>query len=53
MFQWPIKSQLARGRRPGVERKRGSQVPRSVVDAWIKEVKAQGICSIICLLDER
>jgi protein-tyrosine phosphatase len=53
MFQWPIKGKLARGRRPGVEGKRGSQVPKSVVDAWIKEAKAQGIRSIICLLDER
>ena len=53
MFQWSIKGKLARGRRPGVEGKRGSQVPKSVVDAWIKETKAHGIHSIICLLDER
>jgi rhodanese-related sulfurtransferase len=53
MFQWPIKRKLARGRRPGVERKRGSQVPKPVVDAWIKEAKEAGIRSIICLLDER
>jgi protein tyrosine/serine phosphatase len=50
---WPIKGQLARGRRPGVEGRRGSQVPKTVVDFWIKEAKAQGIRSIICLLDER
>jgi hypothetical protein len=53
MFQWPIKRRLARGRRPGVEGKRGSQVQKAVVDAWIKEAKVQGIRSIICLLDER
>ena len=53
MFQWPIKGKLVRGRRPGVEGKRGSQVPKSVVDAWIKEAKVRGIRSIICLLDER
>jgi len=53
MFQWPIKGKLARGRRPGVEGKRASQIPKSVVDAWIKEAKAQGIRSIVCLLDER
>jgi protein tyrosine phosphatase len=53
MFRWAIKGHLARGRRPGVERKRGSQVPKAVVDAWIKEAKAQGIRSIICLLDGR
>ena len=52
-MQWSIKGKLARGRRPGVEGKRGSQVPKSVVDAWIKEAKAQGIHSVICLLDER
>lgn len=48
-----IKGQLARGRRPGGEGKRGRQVPRSVVDDWIREAKAQAIRSIICLLDER
>jgi protein tyrosine phosphatase (PTP) superfamily phosphohydrolase (DUF442 family) len=53
MFQWPIKGQLARGRRPGVEGMRGRQVPKAVVDAWIKKAEAQGIRSIICLLDER
>lgn len=53
MFRWAIKGQLARGRRPGVERKRGSQVPKAVVDAWIKEAKDNGVRSIICLLDKR
>ncbi len=53
MFRWAIKAQLARGRRPGVERKRSSQVPKSAVDAWIKEAKEAGIRSVICLLDER
>jgi hypothetical protein len=54
MFRWTTEQQLARGRRPGIERKRGSQVPRSVVDAWIKEAKeTYGIRSVIVLLDER
>ncbi len=53
MFRWAIKGHLARGRRPGVEGKRNSQVPKSAVDAWIKEAKEAGICSIICLLDQR
>jgi hypothetical protein len=53
MFQWPIKGRLARGRRPGVEGKRGSLVQKRVVDAWIKEVKEMGIRSVICLLDKR
>jgi rhodanese-related sulfurtransferase len=53
MFRWAIRGQLARGRRPGVERKRGSRIPRAAVDAWIKEAKEAGIRSIVCLLDER
>jgi protein tyrosine phosphatase len=53
MFRWVIKQQLARGRRPGVERKRGSQIAKSVVDNWIKEAKEQGVRSVIVLLDER
>jgi len=54
MFQWAIKGNLARGRRPGVELMRGSQVPKQIVDSWIKEAKEDyGIRSIICLLDER
>jgi protein tyrosine/serine phosphatase len=52
-MQWSIRGQLACGRRPGVEGKRGGQVPKSVVDAWIKDAKKYGIRSIICLLDER
>jgi Protein-tyrosine phosphatase len=54
MFRWAIKGNLARGRRPGVELKRGSQVPKGIVDAWIKDAKEGfGIRSIICLLDEK
>ena len=53
MFRWVIKGQLARGRRPGFGGKRGRQIARSVVNAWIRDAKAQGIRSIICLLDER
>lgn len=53
ILRWAIKKQLARGRRPGLEGKRGKQISRSVVDAWISEAKAQGILSVIVLLDER
>ena len=28
-------------------------MPKSVVDAWIKKAKAQGVRSVICILDER
>jgi protein-tyrosine phosphatase len=52
MFRWVIERQLARGRRPGVELERGSQCPKSVVDAWIKEAKERGIHSVVCLLDK-
>jgi protein-tyrosine phosphatase len=52
MFRWPIKKKLARGRRPGVGGK-PVQVAKSVVDNWIKEAKAQGIRSVIVLLDQR
>ena len=53
MVRWSTKQQLARGRRPGVEGKRGRQVRKSTVDTWIQEVKAHGIRSIVVLLDER
>jgi hypothetical protein len=53
MFRWVTQQQLARGRRPGIEGERGSQVSKSVVDNWIKEAKEQGVRSIIVLLDER
>ncbi len=54
IFRWAIKGQLARGRRPGVEGKRNSQIPKSVVDAWIREAKEKyGIRSIVVLMDER
>jgi len=49
MFRWAIKGRLARGRRPGLELKRGSQVPKTVVDAWIRDAKEKfGVRSVIC-----
>jgi protein tyrosine phosphatase len=52
-FRWAIKHQLVRGRRPGVELKRGSQVPKHVVDSWIGTAQEEfGIKSAIILLDE-
>ena len=53
MLRWVIEKQLARGRRPGVEGKRGSQVAKSVVDSWIKEAKQLGVRSAVVLLDQR
>jgi protein-tyrosine phosphatase len=52
MFRWVIQRQLARSPRPRIKGKRG-QVPRWVVKSWIKEAKAQGIRSLIVLLDDR
>src|SRR5437773_1815394 len=54
MFRWVIERQLAGGSRPRVNQKPRSQVPKSVVDAWIKKAKTSfGVRSIICLLDQR
>ncbi len=50
MPTWVIENELARGRRPGYAGERGRDVPVADVDAWIAEVRAAGIKSIICLL---
>jgi protein tyrosine phosphatase (PTP) superfamily phosphohydrolase (DUF442 family) len=50
MPQWAIENQLARGARPGYGGERGQLVTKAAVDAWIAEVKAFGVKSIICLL---
>ncbi len=50
MLRWVIDKQLARSDRPGYGAERGSQVPRSDVDAWMEEVRSFGVKSIICLL---
>lgn len=52
MLHWVVENQLARGRRPGYNNERGTDVPQSVVDAWMEDVKSLGIKSIICLLAE-
>jgi hypothetical protein len=53
MFRWAIAGELVGAHRPGYGQKRGTQVPRSTVDKWIKEAQAAyGARSIICLLDE-
>jgi protein-tyrosine phosphatase len=52
MFPWAIAGALAGVPRPRIPHKHLSQVPRSIVDEWIKHAKANGIRSVICLLDE-
>jgi protein tyrosine phosphatase (PTP) superfamily phosphohydrolase (DUF442 family) len=47
MASWVIDGVLARGRRPGYPSQR---VVQAEVDAWLVEVKALGVRSIICLL---
>jgi hypothetical protein len=51
-LRWAIPGKLACGRRPGIGGKRYSQVKKSVVKAWIKETRARGVRSIVCLLHE-
>ena len=51
MILWVIKGQLARGPRAGYSRE-NQPVPRDAVEAWVRQVKQQGIRSILCLLDE-
>jgi protein tyrosine phosphatase (PTP) superfamily phosphohydrolase (DUF442 family) len=48
--EWVIVDALARGRRPGYFQ--GQSVLRVQVDAWIGNVRALGVKSIICLLAE-
>jgi len=51
MFEWAIKDQLVRGPRPRNGNSRLGQVPKSAVNAWLKEAKrGYGVRSIICLL---
>jgi protein-tyrosine phosphatase len=50
MLCWVIEKELARGQRPGYGGERGIPVSQAQVDAWIEDVKAFGVRSIICLL---
>ena len=50
MPAWVIPQALARSCRPGYSGERGRLVSIAEVDAWIAEVRALGIKSIVCLL---
>jgi protein tyrosine phosphatase (PTP) superfamily phosphohydrolase (DUF442 family) len=52
MIRFEIPDQLARAPRPGYEPGGGRPVAKADVDAWIADVRAHGIASIICLLAE-
>jgi protein-tyrosine phosphatase len=47
---WVIPQALARSSRPGYSGERGRLVSSKEVDAWLSEVRACGIKSIMCLL---
>lgn len=53
VMNWAIPDQLAQARRPGYRGERLHPVGEQEVDAWIREVKANRISSIICLLSDR
>jgi protein tyrosine phosphatase (PTP) superfamily phosphohydrolase (DUF442 family) len=50
MLSWVIDRQLARGSRPGYRGEEKRPVSRAEVDAWLGEVKAMDVRSIICVL---
>ena len=52
MIRYVIPERLARSARPGYAPGGGKLVERAIVDAWIVDVRAQGVRSIICLLAE-
>ncbi len=47
---WVIPQTLARSSRPGYAGERGRLVSSVEVDKWLKELRALGIKSIVCLL---
>ena len=51
MLRWVREGELALSPRPGYAPGAEFSVPRHKVDAWLDEVDAFGIASIICLLD--
>ena len=52
MPEWVIPHVLARSSRPGYGGEGGGSVPKDVVDQWLEDVRAMGIHSILCLLDD-
>lgn len=52
MFRWATDGVLAGSHRPGYRGESGGQVSVETVDEWLDQLKAQGIGSIICLLND-
>lgn len=52
MPNWVIEGLIATSPRPGYTPGPEYRVPAEVVDAWLDEVRAFGVSSVICLLDE-
>ena len=52
MPTWVIQDNLGRDHRPGYSGEQGRSVPVAEVAAWIEDVRAFGIKSIICLLSD-
>ncbi len=50
MPKWILDGELAISPRPGYRPGAEFRVPRATVDAWVEEMRAAGIASIICLL---
>ncbi len=51
MVHWVIANLLARSCRPGRYEYGSGVTPRGEVIAWLQDVRAAGVASIICLLD--
>lgn len=52
MANWVVPGLLATSPRPGYTPGPEYRVAAEVVDAWIDDVRALGVSSVICLLDE-
>jgi protein tyrosine phosphatase (PTP) superfamily phosphohydrolase (DUF442 family) len=52
MHKWILDGRLAISTRPGYRPGAEYRVAREAVDAWVGEMRAVGIASIICLLDD-
>ena len=52
MRSWVLEGKLTRSSRPGYDGEGGESVQRPVVDAWLDDLRRDGVESIICLLGD-